>query len=63
MVSVYTCCYLNCAEKDDSTDRRRRNSSPGKYENSALSGEDLKPAKMPLVREVVGGFLADTEER
>jgi integrase/recombinase XerD len=34
-----------------------------KYENSALSGEDLKPAKMPTVKEAVGIFLADAEAR
>jgi integrase/recombinase XerD len=34
-----------------------------KYENSALSGEDLKPAKMPTVKEAVGVFLADAEAR
>jgi integrase len=34
-----------------------------KYENSALSGEELKPAKMPTVKEAVGVFLADAEAR
>jgi integrase len=34
-----------------------------KYENSAISGEDLKPAKMPTVKEAVGIFLADAEAR
>jgi len=34
-----------------------------KYENSALSGEDLKPAKMPTVKEAVSIFLADAEAR
>jgi integrase/recombinase XerD len=34
-----------------------------KYENSALSGEDLKPAKMPTVKEAVGIFLADAQAR
>src|SRR5579862_3238086 len=34
-----------------------------KYENAALSGEDLKPAKMPTVKEAVGIFLADAEAR
>lgn len=34
-----------------------------KYENSALSGEDLRPAKMPTVKEAVGIFLADAEAR
>ncbi|MGB9147566.1 MAG: hypothetical protein WCC14_17200 [Acidobacteriaceae bacterium] len=34
-----------------------------KYENSALSGEDLTPAMMPTVKEAVGIFLADPETR
>lgn len=34
-----------------------------KYENSALSGEEMKPAKMPTVKEAVGIFLADAEAR
>ncbi len=34
-----------------------------KYENAALSGEDLKPAKMPTVKEAVAVFLADAEAR
>ncbi|MFC5861849.1 site-specific integrase [Acidicapsa dinghuensis] len=34
-----------------------------KYENSALSGEELKPAKMPTVKEAVGVFLGDAEAR
>ena len=34
-----------------------------KYENSALSGEELKPAKMPTVKEAVGVFHADAEAR
>lgn len=34
-----------------------------KYENSALIGEELKPAKMPTVKEAVGVFLADAEAR
>ncbi|HEX5430697.1 MAG TPA: tyrosine-type recombinase/integrase [Bryobacteraceae bacterium] len=34
-----------------------------KYENSALSGEELKPAKMPTVKEAVAVFLADAEAR
>jgi hypothetical protein len=32
-----------------------------KYEDSALSGKGLKPAKMPTVNEAVGVFLADAE--
>ncbi len=34
-----------------------------KYENSALSGEDLKPAKTPTVKEAVGVFLPDAAAR
>src|SRR5438105_4058405 len=34
-----------------------------KCENSAISGEDLKPAKMPTMKEAVGVFLADAEAR
>lgn len=34
-----------------------------KCENSALSGEELKPAKMPTVKEAVCVFLADAEAR
>jgi hypothetical protein len=34
-----------------------------KYEHTAIQGEEIKPAKMPTVKEAVKVFLGDAEAR